>query len=768
MLSFQSFRGALPLKAAKAEIIPAEPDQGNACAGRFLNLFIPLHSISLSFSKFIKMKRIAFFIFFSNSLITWGQTNDTTELLPVEVKAVRASTTAPFAKTNLGKSQIQRQNLGQDLPFLLNQTPSVVVNSDAGNGVGYSGIRIRGTDATRINVTLNGIPYNDAESQGTFFVDLPDFASSVNSIQIQRGVGTSTNGSGSFGATVNVSTNEINKKPFAELNNSYGSFNTWKNTIKAGTGLLGNHFITDVRLSRISSDGYIDRATTDLKSFYFSTAYVAAKTSFRLNIFSGKEKTYQAWNGVTETDLQMNRRVNYAGTAKPGAPYENETDNYNQDHYQFFYTQRFSERLVLTNAVFLVKGKGYYEQYKADEKYSKYGISNRIIGANTLTRSDFIRQLWLDNDYYGDVFSLQYEKAKTQLNFGGSILKYKGNHFGEVIWAKNGLDEPKHRWYDLDAVKNDASLYAKWQQDINSSLQFFADAQYRKVKYDIGGFRDNPTLFVNNHYSFFNPKIGLTYRKNNWMSYASYSIANKEPNREDFEANQNQQPKPERLNDLEIGIENRNSKTSWSANFYYMRYKDQLVLTGKINDVGAYTRTNISNSYRLGIELQGSLVANEWLRASANLALSKNKIKNFTEYLDDYDNGGQKSNQYNETNIALSPAIVGSATITFIPIKQLNIDLLSKYVGDQFLDNTSNDSRKLNNYFTEDARVIYSFNRGWAKNASIIFQLNNAFSKKYEPNGYTFSYYYNSQLTTENYYFPMAERNFMAGINLKF
>ncbi len=714
------------------------------------------------------MKRILIFICFVLPLSVIAQNKkDTTQLEPVEVKAIRASATAPFAKTNISKKEIEKQNLGQDLPFLLNQTPSVVVNSDAGNGVGYTGIRIRGSDASRINVTLNGIPYNDAESQGTFFVDLPDFASSINSIQIQRGVGTSVNGAGVFGANINISTNEINKLAYAEINNSYGSFNTWKNTIKAGTGLLGNHFTTDVRLSRLSSDGYIDRASSNLQSFYFSTAYLSDKTGLRLNIFSGKEKTYQAWYGVPEADLKTNRRINYAGTDKPGNPYGNETDNYDQDHYQLFFNQNFSKNLVFSNAVFLVKGKGFYEQYKADQKYSKYGLPNRVIGSQTITRSDFIRQLWLHNDYYGDVFSLQYEMDKTQLNFGGSVTKYNGKHFGEIVWAKNGMDNPKHRWYDLPATKNDASFFTKWQQELCTTFDFFADVQYRKVDYKLNGFRDNPTLFINEDYNFLNPKLGATYHQNNWIAYTSFSIANKEPNRDDFEAGLQQQPKSEHLNDLELGIENKNVKRNWSANFYYMRYKDQLVLTGMINDVGAYTRTNIANSYRLGVELQGGIVLNKYLKASGNLAFSKNKIKNFTEFIDDYDNGGQKSNQYKEADIALSPNVVGAATITITPIKDLNIDLLSKYVSKQYLDNTSNDSRKLNAYYTQDLRAIYSFSKNYLKNVDLLFQINNVFNKKYEPNGYTFSYYYNSQLTTENYYFPMAGVNYLVGVNIR-
>jgi iron complex outermembrane recepter protein len=713
------------------------------------------------------MKRTVFLLCFASSLTVWSQEKkDTADLPPVEVRAVTASPTAPFAKTNLDKKEIGKQNLGQDLPFLLNQTPSVVVNSDAGNGVGYTGIHIRGTDATRINVTLNGIPYNDAESQGTYFVDLPDFASSVNRIQIQRGVGTSTNGAGAFGATINFSTNEVNRKAYAEINNSYGSFNTWKNTIKAGTGLLGNHFTIDARVSRVSSDGYVDRASTNLKSVYFSTAFLSDKNDLRFNIISGKEKTYQAWYGVSESDLKTHRTINYAGMEKPGEPYNNETDNYWQDHYQLFFTHRFSSTTSFNVAGFLTNGRGYYEEYRASQDYSDYKLSYPIVAGDTIFETDLIRQLWLKNHFYGSIFSLQHESGKTHLTFGGAVTKYDGNHFGEITWSQQPWDGPK-KWYELDAFKKDFNVYGKWQQDLTEKFQLFADAQYRSVKYDLQGFEHNPTLLVYKTYNFFNPKIGFSYHQNNWLAYASYSVAHKEPNRDDFEAGLDQQPKPEKLNDWELGIERKNSKTFLSANVYYMKYKDQLVLTGKINDVGSYTRTNIPKSYRLGIELQGSKVLSQWLKASANLTLSRNKILNFTEYIDDYDNGNQKLNQYRETGISFSPDVIGAATITVTPVNKLSFDLLSKYVGNQYLDNTGNDSRKLDAYFTEDTRVIYSFNKSWLKNVDLIFQVNNVFNKKYEPNGYTFSYYYNSQLTTENYYFPMAGTNFFAGVNIK-
>lgn len=714
------------------------------------------------------MKRILFFLCFSSATSSWAQLKDSTDLLPVEVKTIRAGAMAPFAKTNLSKTEIQKQNLGQDLPFLLNQTPSVVVSSDAGNGIGYTGIRIRGTDATRINVTINGIPFNDPESNGTFFVNLPDLLSSASSIQIQRGVGTSSNGAGAFGGTINVSTAEVNRVPYFESNNSFGSFQTSKNNIRVGSGLLGGHFTTDLRLSQIKSNGYIDRAKSNLQSYYFSTAYLADKTTIRFNTFSGKEKTYQAWYGVSEADLKIRRTYNSAGTARPGEPYENETDNYQQDHYQVFLTQKLSPAMTFNTGLFLVNGKGYYEQYRANQKYANYGLPNMTYGSTAVSRTDLIRQLWLDNDFYGNIFSLQYTRPGTEVTLGGAITKYLGAHFGEIIWAKNGLPNNNYRWYDNHAVKQDANIYTKLQQDLLPNLQFFTDLQVRRVAYNIDGFRDNSRLTVAEKYHFFNPKAGITYHNKQWTAFASYSVANKEPVRDDFEASDKELPRPESLQDIEMGIERKSNRASYGATVYYMKYRDQLVLTGKINDVGAYTRTNIDDSYRLGLELQGSSVITSWLKASGNLTLSRNKVKDFTEFFDDYDNGGQKSQSYTETDISFSPAVTGAATISLTPVKNWNLDLFSKYVSKQYLDNTSNESRKLNAYYTQDARLSYALQKGWLKNAEVILQVNNLLNRKYEPNGYTYSYIAGNQFTTENFYYPMAGTNWMLGFTLRF
>ena len=541
-----------------------------------------------------------------------------------------------------------------------------------------------------------------------------------------------------------------------------------KNTLKVSSGILGKHFTIDGRLSNITSDGYIDRAATKLRSYYFSTAYINENNSLRLNIFSGKEKTYQAWNGVSESDLKNNRTFNVSGQEQPGSPYKNETDNYLQTHYQLFFNHQFNAFWKSNITLFFSKGAGYYEQYKAAQDLAGYGLPNYDDGANIITKTDLIRRLWLDNNFYGTVFSLQHQKKNTQLTIGGGWNGYDGKHFGEIIWAQVQPAVPvNYKWYNLTAYKKDLSLFTKWTQQWGTNWQTYADLQVRNVNYTINGFRDNPAMKVNNSYTFLNPKMGITYSNKNWQAYFSYAIANKEPNRDDFEAGISQKPLAEKLNDFELGLEKKYSKFSLEANLYYMLYKNQLVLTGKINDVGAYTRTNIPNSYRLGVELQGRAIVSKHINVSANVAFSENKVKNYTEYIDDYDNGGQVVNQYKKTTINFSPAVVAGSTIDIVPLKNSEISFLSKYVSSQYLDNTAQNSRKLNGYFVQDVRLSYSIKNNFAKAFNIILQLNNVFNKKYEPNGYTYSYI-SGGLVTENYYFPMARFNWMLGVNLRF
>jgi iron complex outermembrane recepter protein len=713
-------------------------------------------------------------------------------LQPVEIKATRADDKAPFTKSNLSKKDIEKLNLGQDLPFILNQTPSVIVNSDAGNGVGYTGIRIRGSDATRINVTLNGIPYNDAESQGTFFVDLPDFTSSVSSIQVQRGVGTSSNGAAAFGATINLSTNETNTIPYAEINNTYGSFNTWKHTVKAGSGLIADHFTIDARLSKVSSDGYIDRANSSLKSFYLSGAYLNKNTSIRLNVFSGNEKTYQAWNGIPEAKLRNNDSALLAHYYNNLGPdylyvtrqdsvnlftsdprkynyftYSNQTDNYQQDHYQLFINHDFNGKLTANTAFFLTRGKGYYEEYKPQRIYSAYGLNDPAFGADTIHSTDLVQQQWLDNYFYGQIFSVQYKEGNNQLIAGGGWNRYDGKHYGNVIWSAMGGIPHNYRWYNNDAYKTDVSAYAKYQVQLFENLQAFVDLQYRHVLYYIGGLNKTPNLRLRNTWDFFNPKAGFVYSNNNYQLYASYSQGKKEPNRDDFEVDSTQQPKAEKLHDFEFGIAKKNSEYHWGVTLYYMRYKDQLVPLGKVNDVGSAIRTNVPNSYRMGIELQGGIRFSQWFNAAGNITLSENRIKNFTEFYYDYDNYELKDSAHGTTNIAFSPAVIASGMLNFIPCKNVEISLPAKYVSRQYLDNTSNKKRSIDPYYVQDARLSYILRKAVFKETVFIIQVNNVFNKKYEANGYTYSYQSGGAVTTENFYYPMAGTNFMVGLNVK-
>jgi len=686
-------------------------------------------------------------------------------LPPLEIKSVRVSENSPFAKSNVNAKQIAQLNLGQDLPFLLQNTPSIVVNADAGNGVGYTAMRIRGTDATRINVTINGIPYNDAESMGTFLVNIPDIASSASSIQIQRGVGTSTNGASAFGATINIATNDYHPTHYLSLQNSFGSFNTFKNNLQFGTGLINNRFTIDGRVSNIKSDGYMDRATSNLNSFFVSGTYWGDKSSLRLNVFSGKEKTYQAWYGVPEELLLTNRTYNPAGSEKSDSPYDNQTDNYTQTHYQLFYNQTISSTLKWNTAVFLTKGRGYYEEYKAAVDLNNYGID-----LNIGTQVDLIRRRWLDNNFYGQIASITYEKNKDIITAGGGWNIYDGQHFGNLpygIPTLNGYASINKVYYNNNATKKDINGYLKWEHQVFNHLTSFVDLQYRRVQHTMYGFDSNPSLLVDRNFDFINPKFGLSSKIKNTTYYTSIAVAHKEPNRDDFEAGINQQPKQEVLYDWESGFKSKYEKFNWGLNIYYMHYKDQLVLTGKINDVGAYTRTNVPKSFRTGIELEeGWLISNK-LESNGSITFSKNKIEHFTEYFDDYDNGNQASIQHHNTDITLSPNLTGTHNLVYKINGKTNITWTSKYVSKQYLDNTQNESRTLKAYFLNDINVSYKLLDKKKWQALFQFYAINIMDIKYEPNGYTYSYIYGGTTTTSNNYFPMARRNYFASIKIE-
>ncbi|AKD58081.1 TonB-dependent receptor [Spirosoma radiotolerans] len=684
----------------------------------------------------------------------------------VVVSATRANQKSAIAYTDVTRRELNKLNLGQDIPQLLNFTPSIVTTSDAGAGVGYTGIRIRGSDATRVNVTLNGIPYNDAESQGTFFVNMPDFASSVSSVQIQRGVGTSTNGAGAFGASVNIQTNKLEEKPYAEVNLSGGSFGTRKVNVLAGTGLLNNHFVLDARLSKIYSDGYIDRAFSDLKSFYLSGGYYTKKSFFRLNVFSGQEKTYQAWNGVPEEFLKTNRTYN-------SFTYDNQTDNYQQDNYQLISSHELSKNWRANLSFFYTKGKGYYEEYRTADKFSNYGLPDVVIGDSTIRQTDLIRRLWLDNDFYGGVFSFDYNSfGKLTANIGGGWNQYKGIHYGEIIWSRvAGNTNIRDRYYQDDATKRDFNLYAKAFYQFTPKLNAFVDAQIRTIDYSFLGFNSQlQNVQQDAKLTFFNPKAGFTYTINDRSTvYASVGVGQREPNRNDYtQSTPESRPKAEKLVDYEAGYKVQNENLAFTANAYFMNYTNQLVLSGQLNDVGAYNRVNIPSSYRAGVELEAGVRLAKQLRWNVNATFSRNRVKNFTEYLDNFDNGQQESRKYGQTDISFSPNVIAGSQLLFTPAKGLELGLLSKYVGKQYLDNTSNENRKLNSYFTNDIRLIYTLKTKFAQEIAFTLLFNNVLNELYESNGYTYAYISEGKVTADNGYYPQAGRNFLAGVRIRF
>ncbi len=690
-------------------------------------------------------------------------TDSIRSLPPLEIKAIRLSEQAPFAQTNISKAQITLNNVGQDLPFLLENTPSVVVHADAGIGVGYTGIRIRGTDATRINFTLNGIPYNDAESMGTFFVNIPDFGSSVNSIQIQRGVGTSTNGAGAFGASVNLMTNEYNPTAYLSLQNTAGSFNSFKNNVVFGSGLINNKFTIDGRVSSIRSDGFIDRASSDLKSFFLSSTYWGDNSSLRLNIFSGKERTYQAWYGVPQELLATNRTFNPAGTEKADAPYENQTDNYTQTHYQLFYNKQVNSNWKWNTAFFLTTGKGYYEEYKAGVDFSDYNID---IKGKINVPADLVRRRWLDNNFYGQIAAVSYLDSLNDLTVGGGWSVYDGLHFGTLPYLSQTFAPANFRYYDNDALKKEMNSYVKWERKLTKQFKSFIDLQYRYISHQMNGFTKNTDLEIERTFNFFNPKMGLTYQTKNIFYYTSVAVANKEPNRDDFEASATEQPRREQLIDWEAGFEFKKPKYAINANVYYMDYKDQLVLTGKINDVGAYTRVNVPKSYRTGLELQVKYAFNKYFNSSYNITYSQNKIEEFTEYIDDYDQYTQVAIPHKNTNIALSPSLTTNRTFNWKPNDKLSFFWTSKYTSRQFLDNTQNNDRILDAFFINDINAHWTILNKTKFTMLLQLYANNVLDVQYAPNGYTFSYIYDRTLTTSNNFYPMAGRNYWISLKI--
>jgi len=711
----------------------------------------------------------------------------------VVVYATRAGEKSPTTYSSINKQILQKQNFGQDLPFLINWTPSVVTTSDAGNGIGYTGIRIRGSDATRVNVTINGIPYNDSESLGTFWVDVPDIASSSQSIQIQRGVGTSTNGAGAFGASINLQTNTRNDQPYAELLSSAGSFGTFRNTFGFGTGMIDGRWVVDGRVSRIVSDGFIDRAHSDLQSYYFSAGLYAKGTMLKAISFGGKERTYQSWYGVPQSRLENDIEAMLTTASNEGwneeqtenllnsnsrtfnpYTYKDQVDDYQQNHYQLHFSQRMGEAFTANLSAHYTKGKGYYEEYRFDDDFSDYGLQPVTIGDSLIESSDFIRRRWLDNDFYGLTYSLNYNVDAWDIILGGAWNRYEGDHYGEVIWSEVSTVPTGYRYYFNHGDKKDFNSYIKASHQFGSKINGYVDMQIRSIDYVARGVESKQNAIdVDKDFLFFNPKAGLTYLASaNQQLYLSYSVGNREPVRDDFvDAPDGKTPKHETLYNVEAGYRRTGKIFSLNVNYYWMDYRNQLVLTGQLNDVGASVRTNVDNSYRMGLEIEGQLRISQNLSLNANFTLSRNKIKDFVEILYDYgpffDEYTEVRRTYSNTDISFSPNVIAGSGLTYKPFRNAELTLLTKYVGRQFLDNTMNHDRSIKGYTVNDIRFSYVLRPKYLKEITLSVLVNNIFDKKYESNGYTWGYLAHFYEARENYYYPQAGMNFLAMVTLK-
>lgn len=705
------------------------------------------------------MKNYILYLAFILVVPLWAQeaqpqdSTQTQNLDEVLVKAVRVQPNAPITHSNLTKKDIRKRNLGQDIPVLLNYLPSVVSSSDAGAGIGYTYLRVRGSDATRVNVTINGIPYNDAESQGTFWVNLGDFASSVESLQLQRGVGTSTNGSGAFGASLNILTDGISENAGGEIANSFGSFGTRKHSIKFTTGLLNDHFEFAGRLSKIYSDGYVDRAFTDLKSYYLQGNYIDKNTIVKAITFGGKEKTYQAWYGLSKDQLEEDRTQN-------PYTYDNETDNYWQDHYQLHWIETLNANWSTNIGLNYTRGKGYFEQFKDGRSAADY---NNLINED----SDVVVRRWLDNHFYVANANVTYKKNSLELITGISYSDYTNDHYGEIIWGSDLASETniRDRYYLSISDKSDFSIFSKATFRMSEKLQAFLDIQGRFVNYTTTGLTsDRAPIDIDERFDFFNPKLGFTYTLNPGNSlYVSYARANKEPNRNDFESNA-VDVQHEELNDFELGWRHESDRLRLNANVYYMQYNNQLVLSGALDNVGEYLRENVDKSYRLGLELDASIVLTEQLSLVSNFALSKNKIQDLTINRD-----GAVQN-LNDTNIAFSPDLITTHALEYAPNTKFRAALIGKYVGEQYLSNTDTEASKLDSYFVTDFNFTYTLPVNNVFD-SIVFtgMVNNLFDLEYVDRGFTYLDTWSGPTATEiQGYYPQATRNFLLGMTLMF
>ena len=715
------------------------------------------------------------FNIFSQSSLEIIDSLDVFELEEVRVSTIRAKTTDPVTQTNISKDYISSRNLGQDIPVLLNYLPGVVTTSDAGTGIGYTGIRVRGSDASRVNVTLNGIPFNDSESQSTYWVNLPDFASSIENIQLQRGVGTSTNGSGAFGASLNILTDIMQEKASASLSSSIGAYNTFKNTLKFSTGLLNNHIEISGRLSKITSDGYIDRATSDLKSYFLQGAFKDENTLIKAIAFGGHEITYQSWYG---TEDLAQRTYNPAGAIynQNGLLtgfYDSQEDNYRQDHYQFHWNEKINYLWTASFGLNYTYGRGYYEEYNdsfgGNTNFAYLQLTPYELGGETISETENVTRKWLDNNYYVFTASTNYLKNKTRLDFGLLLSRYIGDHFGTLLWAQRPGDIlPSKRFYDNQGDKKELNFYLKLEQPLNDKITGFIDIQYRNVDYFVNGVIAGPQLFeVDSNFKFFNPKTGLTYKADdNNQFYFSYSKAQREPSRGDYE---NGNPKPEVLNNFELGWRVNNNSFQIYSNLYLMLYKDQLALTGSLDDVGTPIRENIGRSSRLGIEIEAKAsISDNWF-LQPNLAISKNTNQDF------YFKRDGILSYLGNTKLSYSPEIVFGNILVYKPSDSFNISLLTKFVGEQYMSNIESKKSQLESYFVNDINISYQLKpKKTIKRIGLSLLINNIFDQKYVSNGYFYTYddnwsSPNEVKTIEGVgYYPQAGINFIVGLDLKF
>lgn len=698
----------------------------------------------------------------------------------------------PTTYSTIESKEITKQNLGQDLPYLLQSATSVVSTSDAGTGIGYTGLSVRGSDATRVNITMNGIPINDSESHGVFWVNMPDLASSVDQIQIQRGVGSSTNGSSAFGASINLQTNTLKNEAYGLINLGGGSFNTQKVNISAGTGLLNNHFAVDLRLSKITSDGFIDRASSNLESAFLSFGYYSSKRITKFNFIGGRESTYQAWNGIPEARLRGDSEQLLDYIVRNGLSssdslhlfnsdprtynpftYSNQTDNYQQNHYQLFHTEKAGKNGMIHLAFHLTEGKGYYEEFKENDAFINYGLPFLVLQNDTFYSGDIVRQRWLDNLFGGSVYSYTYTpNESTSLSTGGGFNQYDGQHFGRVIRTEiPNNDFESFEYYRNRALKKDLHHYLKVSHFVSKRIMLYGDLQLRLIDYQFEGFNQDLSIGTQRvNYNFFNPKIGVTYFVSEKQNlYLSYAKSGREPVRDDFvNSSKQSRPKAEILHNTETGWRYGGERFRSSINHYFMYYENQLVLTGKINDVGAFTRTNVPKSFRTGIEAEGSMLLNKKISLHGNITYSINKVLGFQQYYFNYDTGQEEVFSYSSTPIAFSPDLISSLELNFKPVKGGEIGLIGKHVGRQYLDNTGDQQKSIRDFTLFHLRGSYSFEGEKLKGLTVRFLANNIFSKIYETHGYTFGYLAGGRQVTENFFFPQAGINFLASVQVNF